>query len=101
MSCCLPVVREDTSVPANVLPDSLVAATARAVNTTCCYSLTLPTLPTTLYTSTASSALTISSPATGISVAILTRGYAGISQAGCMASRLAKMKANSTSITIR
>lgn len=94
--------REDLSVPANQLPDALVSSTVTPISTLCCYTLSTPTLPSTLYTSTPSSALAISAPVArnGLAVTLRTRGFAGVSRAACTAANLAKMKANSTQLVI-
>lgn len=89
-------------MPANQLPDTLVSLTVTPISTLCCYTLSTPTLPTTLYTSTPSSALAISAPVArnGLTVTLRTRGFAGVSRAACTAANLAKMKANLTQLAI-
>ena len=54
-----------------MLPDPYVAKTQTTQNTSCCYSFTLPTFPTSLYTSTVSSALTVTAPVTGVTLQVL------------------------------
>lgn len=91
---------EDTSVPANVLPDSLVALTASVVSTICCYSISTPTLPTALYTDTPSAALSISIPTAsdGLTVTLRAWAYAGVNQSACTATNLASLESNPTTL---
>ena len=72
----------------NSLPDSLVTASRTVITTSCCYKLVTPTMPTNLYVSTVSSALTITTPVTGITATITTKycPYMGASSSSCIAS---------------
>lgn len=94
--------REDASVPANVLPNSLVALTASVVSTLCCYSITVPTLPTALYTNTPSSALTVSIPtvSSGLTVTLRAWEFAGVNQSACTAANLASLEFINTSTLV-
>ena len=51
-------------------PNPIPIPNPEQANTTCCYTLTTPTMPTSLYNNTVSSALAIVSPLTGIRVLV-------------------------------
>lgn len=94
---------EDMSSPANVLPDALVAMSRTDVNTTCCYTLGLPTLPTALYERKTSSVLTASSPVSGVALTVNVTYCSGLPKAYCtrssIESAVALNHANCTSVS--
>jgi hypothetical protein len=74
---------EDYSKPAQTLPDSLVALTRVRVNTTCCYSVKVPSLPASLYESTMSSTFTYTAPVAGVSLVVNVSSCGNVSVANC------------------
>ena len=64
-------------------------------DTTCCYSITTPTMPTTLYESAVSSALTVTTPTTGITVTVSSSSYsAAASASACNTSAFSLVRSN-------
>lgn len=80
--------REDTASPVTPLPDSLVTATATSVSTKCCYLITQPSLPTSLYELRTSAVLTASAPALGVGVNVTRMYCAGASSAAMCTTKL-------------
>lgn len=84
----LDIGREDTASPVTPLPDSLVTATATSVSTKCCYQITQPSLPTSLYELRTSAVLTASAPALGVGVNVTRMYCAGASSAAMCTTKL-------------
>jgi hypothetical protein len=66
----------------------LVTATATSVSTKCCYQITQPSLPTSLYELRTSAVLTASAPALGVGVNVTRMYCAGASSAAMCTTKL-------------
>jgi hypothetical protein len=66
---------EDLSTPPATLPDNHVRATETPVRTSCCFSLSLPTFPSTLLPGGFSRALPVTTPLTGVNLRVSSLYY--------------------------
>jgi hypothetical protein len=87
---------EDTASPGNMMIDSAVADTRRNFSTRCCFTLTPPPLPSTLYATEVSAPIALISPLVGINVTISSRFFPSITPALCLPSTLNLSQGNAS-----